>query len=95
MVEFRSGRVQALGQVAQVFDPLFAGLHPAGDGRFKPEGVAVDGAVGMAFGLAAHVVRGLEGDRLRDLEHLTFRHQGSPVSLWVCKLSRHFGFFKQ
>src|SRR3990167_11392903 len=85
VVKFRGGGLEALGEMSEVFDPLFTGLHLAGNGGFKAEGMAVNRAVGMAFGLAAHVVRGLEGDRLRDLENLALCVQGRPVSLCVCK----------
>jgi hypothetical protein len=49
----------------------------------------------MALRLAGHVVRGLEEGGLRNLEDMTLCFQGRPVSLWVCKLSRHCGCFRQ
>ena len=68
MVELGGGGFEGRCQMGEVLHPLLAGLDLAGDGRLQPEGMAVDIAIGMALGLAAHIVRSLEAHRFGDRE---------------------------
>ena len=92
VIQSRSSLPQRPVQGSQISDPAMRRIQRfTADGRFNPEGMAMDTPVGTPLRLTRKVVGRVEGCGLGNLEnaHLT------PIYLWVWTLSRHFGWVRQ
>src|SRR5271170_2381628 len=90
MIELALHLLQREVEQAQIDDHAARLVRHAPDRHFGAIGMAVDAAAALGADGALQRMCRLEAELLGQLEHY-----GIPITLWVCRLSRHMGFARQ